>query len=226
MKLNMQLRATVLTGLMITTAPLLADDLVSGYVTSSGKSVITDSSGNCLRTSFQDTTEKLEKCGYEKPQPVAMAVATEKDETEIVETEIIEVVVAPTAATITSTVAEQISIAAAMLFEFDSANLSGDAQAVIDERIQSLGGAAKLTSIMRIEGHTDSKGPENYNQTLSEHRAQAVADYILSKSYNVNTSDIEIVGMGESNPVASNETQMGRAKNRRVVIFAEGKITN
>ncbi|MBL3526149.1 MAG: OmpA family protein [gamma proteobacterium endosymbiont of Lamellibrachia anaximandri] len=221
MNLHMLLRATLLTGLMISTAPLLADDMVSGYVISAGKSVITDSFGNCVRTPFRDTTEKLEACGYEKPKPMAVAVETEK-----VEAGMVELVVAPTAATITAIVAEEISIAAEMLFEFDSANLSGDAKAVIDERIESLGGAAKLTSIMRIEGHTDSTGPEIYNQKLSERRAQAVADYILSNSYNVNTSEIEIAGMGESNPVASNETPEGRSENRRVVIFAEGRITN
>jgi OmpA-OmpF porin, OOP family len=77
---------------------------------------------------------------------------------------------------------------------------------------------------MRIEGHTDSTGPESYNLELSQRLAQAVADYIVSQSYNVKASDIEVVGMGESNPAASNDTTEGRAENRRVVIMAEGEV--
>jgi OOP family OmpA-OmpF porin len=77
---------------------------------------------------------------------------------------------------------------------------------------------------MRIEGHTDSSGPEAYNLQLSQRRAQAVADYILSQSYNVRSADIEVLGKGESDPIASNATAAGRAENRRVLVIAEGVI--
>jgi OOP family OmpA-OmpF porin len=153
----------------------------------------------------------MEVCGDSMPQPPAPAAT-------------LEVVATETAATATATVMEKITIAASMLFGFDSAELSDDAKAVIDERIQTLAGQAQLTSIMRVEGHTDTTGPEEYNLLLSQRRAQAVADYIVSQSYRVTASDIEVVGKGESNPVASNETREGRAQNRRVDIFAQGQL--
>jgi len=187
----------------------MADETVDGYVTAGSGSVVKDGYGNCWRSQYDETTEKLPECGYEQPAPVEAQV---------------EVVATPTAATVTGTVQQKITIAAAMLFGFDSAKLSEDAKAVIDERIQTLRGKARLTSAMRIEGHTDSTGPEAYNQQLSQRRAQAVADYIVSQSYNVKASDIVVVGMGESDPVASNDTAQGRAENRRVVILAEGEM--
>ncbi|MCB1774667.1 MAG: OmpA family protein [Gammaproteobacteria bacterium] len=76
---------------------------------------------------------------------------------------------------------------------------------------------------MRIEGHTDSTGPEAYNLALSERRAQAVADYIVGQT-RLTAADVEIIPMGESTPVASNDTAAGRAENRRVTIFAEGEV--
>jgi OOP family OmpA-OmpF porin len=187
----------------------MADDLVNNYVTSSTGSVLKDSSGECWRTGYQDTAEKLEECGYEKP----MAVVTEQ----------VEMVAAPTAASITAMVAEKVEIAAVMLFGFDSADLSADAMAIIDERVERLRGETQLTSAMRIEGHTDSTGAEAYNLGLSERRAQAVADYIVDNT-KLTAADIEIMAKGESDPVASNDTAEGRAENRRVTLFAEGEL--
>jgi len=71
---------------------------------------------------------------------------------------------------------------------------------------------------VRLEGHTDGRGTDEYNQRLSERRANAVKQYILN-SHVINESKINAVGYGESNPVASNETDEGRAKNRRVEIL-------
>jgi outer membrane protein OmpA-like peptidoglycan-associated protein len=75
-----------------------------------------------------------------------------------------------------------------------------------------------------IEGDTDSEGTDDHNQTLSERRAQAVADY--QKGQGVSGSRISTVGLGESHPVASNETAAGRQQNRRVevAIFANEKM--
>lgn len=75
-----------------------------------------------------------------------------------------------------------------------------------------------------VEGDTDSEGTEEYNQTLSERRAQAVADHL--KGQGVAGPRISTVGLGESNPVTSNETAAGRQQNRRVeiAIFANEKM--
>jgi OOP family OmpA-OmpF porin len=151
----------------------------------------------------------METCGDAVPTP---STAT------------LEVVATEKAATATATVMEKITIAASMLFGFDSAELSDDARAVIDERIQTLAGQAELTSIMRVVGHTDSTGPEEYNKLLSQRRAQAVADYVVSQAYRVSSSDIEVIGRGEADPVASNSTPEGRAQNRRVDIIAQGEV--
>ena len=69
---------------------------------------------------------------------------------------------------------------------------------------------------MQIEvgGHTDSKGSDSYNQRLSESRAKAVADYLISKG--ISERRLQYRGYGKSKPIDTNETEEGRAKNRRV----------
>lgn len=71
-------------------------------------------------------------------------------------------------------------------------------------------------SKIAITGHTDSTGPEAYNQMLSEKRAQDVADYLASKG--ISADRMTVSGMGESAPVADNSTTEGRAANRRVEV--------
>ena len=67
---------------------------------------------------------------------------------------------------------------------------------------------------IRVLGHTDSNGPEAYNQALSERRANSVRDYLVGGG--IAAGRIEAVGKGESNPIASNATPEGRAENRRI----------
>ena len=207
MKLNKMLVATLFGIQAVVSGNVLADDMVNGYAVSPTSENVMTPYGECVRTPFVDSTDKPEICGYEK---VVMKA---------------EVVVTPTAATVTTKVMEKITIAGELLFAFDSAVLTDDAKAVIDERINRFQGKVKLTSILKVVGHTDSTGPEAYNQGLSERRAQAVADYLMEHAkVNLTASDIEVVGKGETDPVASNDTREGRAKNRRVVIWGEGEV--
>ena len=67
---------------------------------------------------------------------------------------------------------------------------------------------------IKVIGHTDSVGSDTYNQALSERRASSVAAYLLSQGLAPNKLTSE--GKGQSQPVAANETEEGRAKNRRV----------
>ena len=67
-----------------------------------------------------------------------------------------------------------------------------------------------------VEGHTDNTGTENYNQWLSEKRAQSVADFLIASG--VGSVRIQILGYGELRPVATNDTAEGRQQNRRVEI--------
>jgi OOP family OmpA-OmpF porin len=73
-----------------------------------------------------------------------------------------------------------------------------------------------------VEGHTDSVGPDAYNQKLSERRANAVKQ-VLTNQYGVQSSRVQSVGYGESRPVADNATEAGRAVNRRVEAKVEAQ---
>lgn len=97
-------------------------------------------------------------------------------------------------------------------FGFDSAALTPDTQIILEAAIEALGESpnARVT----VAGHTDSVGPEDYNQALSERRAQAVADYLVQGG--IAASKLTVRGSGESDPVADNGTSDGRAQNRRV----------
>jgi outer membrane protein OmpA-like peptidoglycan-associated protein len=69
-------------------------------------------------------------------------------------------------------------------------------------------------TVVEVAGHTDSSGSDQYNQSLSERRAQAVAGYL--GSHGVKTQRLITIGAGEGHPVASNDTEQGRSANRRV----------
>ena len=69
-------------------------------------------------------------------------------------------------------------------------------------------------TVIEVAGHTDSSGSDQYNQSLSERRAQAVSGYL--SSHGVKTQRLIPIGAGEGHPVASNDTEQGRAANRRV----------
>ena len=69
-------------------------------------------------------------------------------------------------------------------------------------------------TVIEVAGHTDSSGSDQYNQALSERRAQSVAGYL--SSHGVKTQRLITLGAGETHPVASNDTEAGRSQNRRV----------
>mgnify|MGYP001350172194 FL=1 len=99
-----------------------------------------------------------------------------------------------------------------VLFGFDRSDLSATAEGNLD----------KLSNILKeypdtnieIQGHTDSKGSDSYNMSLSEKRAQSVATYLRGRG--IASNRITTKGYGETAPVASNDTEDGRAENRRV----------
>jgi OOP family OmpA-OmpF porin len=79
------------------------------------------------------------------------------------------------------------------------------------------------SAVATIEGHTDSTGPESYNQGLSERRANSIATY-LTDNKGVSANRLKTVGYGESRPVADNATREGRQRNRRVIaVIIESK---
>lgn len=97
-------------------------------------------------------------------------------------------------------------------FAFDSSNLTPAAKDNLDKLAQIL--KNNLDTNINIYGHTDSKGTDAYNLSLSERRAAAVRSYLISQG--VSSTRMLTMGIGEKEPVASNDTEAGRAENRRV----------
>jgi OOP family OmpA-OmpF porin len=97
-------------------------------------------------------------------------------------------------------------------FEFNKAELLPESYTILFYAVQYLNENPDIK--VEIEGHTDSKGSEIYNQNLSERRAKTVRDYLISKG--IDPSRLTYKGYGESMPVADNNTPEGRALNRRI----------
>jgi len=112
----------------------------------------------------------------------------------------------------------KITFDSGLLFDVDKSDLRSQAKINI-EKLADILMKYPDTNIL-IEGDTDNTGTEAYNLTLSERRAQSVANYLMGLG--VPGPRLSIIGLGEANPVASNETDYGRQQNRRVevAIFA------
>jgi OOP family OmpA-OmpF porin len=115
-------------------------------------------------------------------------------------------------------VAEKVTLAADVLFDFDKAVLKNEGKSKLDDLATKVK-AINLEVVIAI-GHTDSIGADAYNQKLSVRRAESVKAYLVSKG--VAPNRIYTEGKGEKQPVASNKTADGRQKNRRVEIEVIG----
>jgi outer membrane protein OmpA-like peptidoglycan-associated protein len=100
-------------------------------------------------------------------------------------------------------------------FDFDSAELRPESITELERVVRFMNDIPSSTAL--VEGHTDSIGTEQYNLALSDRRAKAVYDYLTSRG--VDPARLRSVGLGEANPVASNETAEGRQLNRRVMLI-------
>lgn len=102
-----------------------------------------------------------------------------------------------------------------VLFANDSEALNPDTRVLVEKLGMTLLGVGLNKA--RIDGHTDSNGPEAYNNQLSLKRAKSVADVLVSVG--MQPANLDIRGRGERDPVADNKTAAGRAENRRVGII-------
>ncbi|WP_417625651.1 OmpA family protein [Pararhodobacter aggregans] len=107
-----------------------------------------------------------------------------------------------------------VTMAQDILFATDSYSVRPDLASMLRSVAQNIN--SYPLSIVYVTGHTDSTGSESYNQQLSLRRADAVAGVLIGAG--VPGNRVQARGMGESQPVASNDTASGRAQNRRVVI--------
>lgn len=118
-----------------------------------------------------------------------------------------------------------VSLAGDVTFDFDKATIRQEARATLERLAELILASGEGT--IAIEGHTDSRGEDAYNQRLSEQRAEAVATYLSTKG--VSENRLQTRGFGESRPVADNEradgtdNEAGRQRNRRVeVVLPDG----
>ena len=110
---------------------------------------------------------------------------------------------------------DQVEITEKIFFEHDSAVIRRVSYGLLDDVASVLKASKQILKLVRVEGHTDNQGPEEYNQTLSLRRAQAVAQYLIQRG--VRRTMLQVAGLGEQLPIASNGTRQGRATNRRVM---------
>jgi len=104
------------------------------------------------------------------------------------------------------------AVIATVYFAVNSATLTQTASTQLDQAAINLHKQASLT--VEVAGHTDSRGPDAYNVELSKRRASSVNNYLLKKG--ITAGRLNIIAYGESRPAASNDTEAGMAKNRRV----------
>ncbi|HSD95686.1 MAG TPA: OmpA family protein [Sulfuricaulis sp.] len=213
MELKPILLASLISGGCLVATPLsfAASDLMSsGYAHDNAGSVVRNNSGDCVRTSDWSPKSATTECdAHLLPPPVAEAPPQAEP-------------AAPPAAEIAAIEPrpEPISIAEKAQFGFDQTALRAEDKQRLNEALVQIKNLPEDATI-QITGYTDNVGSEEYNKDLSMRRAQAAQEYLVSNG--VDQKRIVLSGMGESNPIASNDTADGRAMNRRVEVVAESK---
>jgi OOP family OmpA-OmpF porin len=114
--------------------------------------------------------------------------------------------------------AEKVTLDTDTYFDFDRATLKPEGRQKLDELVSRI--ASMQLEVVIATGHTDRTGTDSYNQKLSERRALRVKSYLVEKG--LPADRIFTDGKGERQPVASNATREGRARNRRVDVELVG----
>jgi len=177
-------------------------DAAAGYVVSGGNAIKTGG-GECLKLGGFSEDSQSNACegivDEPEPEPEPVVKAPEPEP---------EPEPAPVARIDTR------DLSGLALFEFDSDQLNSDGDAAMEALFAQLAEFKGITGI-KVTGYTDSTGPEEYNQALSQRRAETIANVIKTRYPD---ASITAVGLGEADPVADNSTPEGRQQNRRVVI--------
>ncbi len=170
-----------------------------GYVTDSDKNIVRSGTGECVHSSDW-TPEKATIVGCDGVTLEAQVKTIKGAPSGLVST---------------------VVIPAAVVFAFDSAEFSEEGKNAIEEYRAEISPELAQAYAGIIIGHTDSTGDANYNLGLSKRRAEAVRDYLIETG--TRAEKLRVVGRGMQDPIASNDTKEGRAKNRRVEIIVIGE---
>ena len=180
-----------------------------GYWTQGGGPVWKNTVNQCWKSNYWTPAMAIAECDPDlMPKPVAKPTPPPPPPP----------APAPKPAAKPAPVAEKVTLAADVLFDFDKAILKTEGKVKLDDLATKVK-AINLEVVIAI-GHTDSIGADAYNQKLSVRRAESVKAYLVSKG--VEPNRIYTEGKGEKQPVASNKTADGRQKNRRVEIEVIG----
>ena len=152
----------------------------TGYVDDAAGSVVTTGHGACVRTDRWSIANAIAECDPE--------VVAKRDASEVAAVEVIMV-----------TKENPVRLQADTLFAFDSADLTADGKQLLDDLLGQLTADALQQQTLQIRGYTDRIGSDTYNMGLSERRAAAVRDYLVSKG--VAPGFIESEGLGKADPV-------------------------
>jgi OOP family OmpA-OmpF porin len=163
------------------------------YADDSQGHYITHSTGDCVRTGHWKKEDQTVDCGL---VPVAKAP--------------------PPPPPPPQPVYESFTVAAEALFDHDKSTLKPAGIAAIHEMDEKIKAKGATVFDIDVIGHTDSDGSEEYNQALSIRRAMSVKNFMVSEG--IDAGIIDVIGKGESSPIADNKTREGRALNRRVEI--------
>ncbi len=191
MKKLSQLFIAVIPAMCLLAGAAHAADQVDGYAYDAQGVVVKDGYGECVKTgSWTEKSVAPAECGG----PAKTQAKAEP---------------APRGAVSVS----KHTIEAKVLFDFNKYNLKPAGKVELDRLAKDIKGAGAVESVI-VVGHTDSVGSDSYNQRLSVRRANTVAKYLQTKGL----KHVRAEGKGEREPVASNDSEQGRAQNRRVEI--------
>lgn len=208
------IKATFVTILLLAAGSALAADetLYPAFLHSSDGSVVHDNFGECWGLGANETTQNpTPECGQAAPAPAPVATPAAAPE--------VKPVAAPAPAPAPAHMV--ITLSADTLFDFDKSVVKPAGRTAIDNELKetTAGGGAIGIKHINVVGHTDSVGTVAYNDKLSLRRANAVKSYLVTKGVPVDLISVE--GHGLHDPVASNATAEGRAKNRRAEITVD-----
>ncbi len=157
-----------------------------------------------LDVPISQSSETVENTGLAEPRIIDLVIITDDLEDQTGRTESGEEV--------------SIILSSDVLFETNNAELSSDAQEILEQVAIEVNDAS--STVVKIDGHADNTGSDSVNLPLSEERAKSV-ESVLSELVNREGVTFEVEGYGSKDPIASNDTEEGRERNRRVSITFE-----